>query len=61
MSVFEDLYKTGQTIILVTHEEDIASHARRVVRLRDGVVEVDEKVTSRKVFRKVLVDHHEAV
>ncbi len=61
MSVFEDLYKMGQTIILVTHEEDIASHARRVVRLRDGVVEVDEKVTSRKVFRKVLVDHHEAV
>lgn len=56
MSVFEDLYKTGQTIILVTHEEDIASHARRIVRLRDGRIETDEKVTSRKVFKKVLVD-----
>ncbi len=60
MTVFEDLYKAGQTIILVTHEEDIASHARRIVRLRDGIVEVDEKVTSRKVFRKVLVDQEMA-
>lgn len=60
MMVFEDLYKAGQTIILVTHEEDIASHARRVVRLKDGVVEIDEKITGRKVFKKVLVDHTEA-
>ncbi|MBX7151643.1 ABC transporter ATP-binding protein [bacterium] len=60
MMVFEDLYKAGQTIILVTHEEDIASHARRVVRLKDGVVEIDEKITGRKVFKKVLVDHSEA-
>ncbi len=56
MKVFEDLYKSGQTIILVTHEEDIASHARRVVRLKDGMVEVDEKISGRKVFKKVLVD-----
>lgn len=56
MAIFEDLYKAGNTIILVTHEEDIASHARRVVRLRDGLVEVDEKINGRKVFKKVLVD-----
>jgi putative ABC transport system ATP-binding protein len=56
MKVFEDLYKSGQTIILVTHEEDIASHARRVVRLKDGMIEVDEKISGRKVFKKVLVD-----
>ncbi len=56
MLVFEDLYKAGNTIILVTHEEDIASHARRVVRLKDGHVEVDEMMNGRKVFKKVLVD-----
>ncbi len=56
MGVFEDLYKAGNTIILVTHEEDIASHARRVVRLKDGCVEIDEKINGRKVFKKVLVD-----
>ena len=56
MAIFEDLYKAGNTIILVTHEEDIASHARRVVRLRDGHIEVDEKINGRKVFKKVLVD-----
>ena len=56
MGVFEDLYKAGNTIILVTHEEDIASHARRVVRLKDGCVEIDEKMNGRKVFKKVLVD-----
>lgn len=56
MGVFEDLYKAGNTIILVTHEEDIASHARRVVRLKDGCIEVDEKMNGRKVFKKVLVD-----
>ncbi len=56
MAIFEDLYKAGNTIILVTHEEDIASHARRVVRLRDGLIEVDEKINGRKVFKKVLID-----
>ncbi len=60
MAVFEDLYKAGNTIILVTHEEDIASHARRIVRLKDGCVEIDEKVNGRKVYKKVLVDQAEA-
>jgi len=44
MRLFEDIHKAGNTIVLVTHEEDIAQHARRVVRLRDGVVESDEAV-----------------
>lgn len=44
MELFEDLYKAGNTIILVTHEEDIAAHARRVVRLRDGLLESDVRV-----------------
>jgi putative ABC transport system ATP-binding protein len=43
MVVLEDLYHRGNTIILVTHERDIAAHARRTVHLRDGVIESDER------------------
>jgi putative ABC transport system ATP-binding protein len=42
MQLFEDLYDRGNTLIVVTHEEDIARHARRIVRLRDGLIESDE-------------------
>ena len=41
MDLFEHLYELGNTIIVVTHEEDIARHARRIVRLRDGLIESD--------------------
>ena len=41
MALFEELYRQGNTIIVVTHEEDIAHHARRIVRLRDGLIESD--------------------
>jgi putative ABC transport system ATP-binding protein len=41
MALLEDLYRRGNTIILVTHERDIAAHARRTIHLRDGVVEMD--------------------
>jgi putative ABC transport system ATP-binding protein len=43
MRVFETLANEGQTVIMVTHEPDIAAHARRVVILRDGVIESDEQ------------------
>ena len=43
MRVFEELFRQGQTVVMVTHEADIASHARRVVVLRDGVVASDER------------------
>ena len=42
MELFGDIQKAGNTVILVTHEEDIAAHAQRVVRLRDGRVESDQ-------------------
>src|SRR5438067_9192960 len=41
MVLLEDLYHRGNTIILVTHERDIAAHARRTIHLRDGVIEMD--------------------
>lgn len=41
MSAFESIWKQGNTVILVTHEADIAEHARRIVRMRDGRVESD--------------------
>lgn len=43
MSLFQTIHDLGNTIIIVTHEEDIARHAHRIVRVRDGVVESDEK------------------
>jgi putative ABC transport system ATP-binding protein len=44
MALFEDLYEQGNTLIVVTHEESIARHARRIVRLRDGLIESDGPV-----------------
>ena len=49
MQLFDALHREGNTIILVTHEEDIAAHAHRAVRLRDGRIERDEPVTNRRV------------
>jgi putative ABC transport system ATP-binding protein len=43
MGLLEEIHKQGNTIVLVTHEEDIAQHAHRIVRLKDGVVERDYK------------------
>ena len=39
MALFDEIHKKGNTIILVTHEEDIAQYAKRIVRVRDGVIE----------------------
>jgi len=41
MDLFDQLYSKGNTIVMVTHEEDIAHYAHRIVRLRDGLVESD--------------------
>jgi len=41
MAIFDRLHSEGNTILLVTHEEDVARHASRIIRLRDGFIESD--------------------
>ena len=43
MDIFGSIQAAGNTVVLVTHEEDIANHAHRIVRLRDGVIETDKR------------------
>ncbi len=47
MQVLEEIHEKGNTIILVTHEEYIAEHAARIIRLKDGLVEEDKRVEKR--------------
>src|SRR6478609_9491725 len=51
MEIFQKIHESGNTVVLVTHEEDIAHHAKRVIRLRDGVIETD------KIREEVLAAH----
>lgn len=51
MGLFDTIHKAGNTIILVTHEEDIAQHAHRIIRLKDGNIEEDEINTSITAFK----------
>lgn len=55
MGIFEKIHDQGNTVILVTHEPDIAEHAHRIVRLRDGSVETDEK--NPNIIRSDAADH----
>jgi len=50
MALFETLSQKGNTIIVVTHEEEVARHARRILRIRDGLIAGDERVERKLAF-----------
>ncbi len=54
MAVFQELNRSGKTVVIVTHEEDIAKHCKRVVRFRDGKVQRDELVDNPVDAREML-------
>ncbi len=54
MDIFQKLHETGKTVVLVTHEEDIAEHAERIIRFKDGKVVSDEKVAVRRIAEQEL-------
>lgn len=64
MRMFEELWEKGNTIIVVTHEPDIAAHARRVVRVRDGLIESDainpNPVSTKQLHPKEEIEHETA-
>ena len=60
MGIFQELNEQGLTVLLVTHEHDIADHARRVVTFKDGLVQSDVQVQKRRIAREALAEEARA-
>jgi putative ABC transport system ATP-binding protein len=54
MGLFEEIHRNGNSVILVTHEEDIAQHAHRIIRLRDGLIESDSPNPNVRTYAQAL-------
>jgi putative ABC transport system ATP-binding protein len=54
MDIFQELNREGRTVVMVTHEMDIAQHATRIIRFKDGLVVQDEQVKNRRDARQEL-------
>ena len=52
MSIFQDLNDAGKTVVLITHEPDIAQYAKRIVHVRDGFIQQDERIQQHRVTSK---------
>ena len=50
LALFQRLNDEGRTIIMVTHEDDVSEHAKRIIRLKDGMIQVDQAVENRRVY-----------
>jgi len=61
MALFDELSQRGNTVVVVTHEEDIAKHARRILRIRDGLIASDERRIDGEFRRESDLERHEPV
>lgn len=56
MAVFQELNRLGRTVVIVTHEEEIARHCKRIIRFKDGAIRIDEKVANPVDAREVIAE-----